>query len=94
MVQDNEVISLVLAAGVFVSLLLSRRSLLKIPCIGLLFSGYCSLFLGMMLTVLEGFFWGESFNLLEHLSYLVSALFLAAWVWCVTGREGASPWSA
>ena len=94
MVQDNEVVSLVLAVGVFVFLLLSWRSLRKIPCIGLLFSGYCGLLLGLVLTVLEGFFWGGLLNVLEHISYLVSALFLAGWVWCATGREDAGPWSA
>ncbi len=63
MVQGSEAISLVFASGALFFLFVYRRRILQIPFIRLLLAGFCSIYLGLILTILEGFFWGGLLNL-------------------------------
>jgi hypothetical protein len=42
-----------------------------------------------VLTVLEGFFWQGFLNYMEHMSYAMGSVSVAAWCWQVfgTGKE-------
>jgi len=88
MIQDNELITLLLAIGVLIFVLVNRSALNKLPDLVLLRAAFGVLFVGYVLTILEGFFWGKTLNLLEHYSYTVSAVLLAAWCYRVFIRPG------
>lgn len=79
MIQENEILALVLAFGVLVFFIMNRASLNRTPAAGLLFTGLCMLILAWIFSILEGFFWGVFFNLVEHGLYLLSAVCLAVW---------------
>ncbi|MBN1148909.1 MAG: hypothetical protein JXA78_16735 [Anaerolineales bacterium] len=88
MVQENEVVMLLLGVGMLIFILANRKRL-DLPSIGLLLAGYYLLLAGWLLTVLEGLFWGETLNLVEHSFYAASAVLNAAWCWRVFGCQGA-----
>jgi hypothetical protein len=87
MIQENEVIMLLLGLGGLIFILANRLRLKRLPASNILIAGYYVLLAGWVLTVLEGLFWGEVLNFLEHLCYAGSAVLLAAWSWIVFGKE-------
>ena len=89
MVQENELIGLILGVGVLIFILANHSRLRSLPAAKILLASYYFLLLGWALTVLEGFFWGQVLNLVEHICYAVSALLLAVWVWQGRGRKEA-----
>lgn len=86
--HENEVITLLMGLGGLVFIQLNRLQLKYLPASKILLAGYYVLLLGWVLTVIEGFFWKEVLNLLEHITYAGSAILLAAWSWRVFGKEG------
>ena len=91
MIASNEVIGLVLAIAVLIFYLWNRSRLHELPAFGILLAAFLSLLTGLVLTVLEGLFWREVLNFLEHVGYAVSALLLALWFWIVFGKRSNSP---
>jgi hypothetical protein len=91
MIQENEVIGLLLGIGVLIFILANRSRLASLPSARLLLASYYILLAGWALTVLEGFFWGQTLNLLEHVAYAVSAILMAIWCWRVCGWKRAEP---
>jgi hypothetical protein len=85
MIQENEVIMVVLGIGVSIFVLVSRLQLKRVPSFEILIIGFSSLVAGWVLTVLEGFFWEESLNFLEHMCYAMSSIFVTAWCWKALG---------
>jgi hypothetical protein len=85
-IQENELVMLMLGAGVFAFTLAHRRMLNRIQAVGLLLAGFYVLLAGWILTVLEGFFLNEVLNSMEHSCYAVSTVLLAAWCWKVFCR--------
>jgi len=88
MFQENEIIMLLLGIGVLIFIFANRSRLKSLPASQLLFAGFGALLAGWVLTVLEGFFWGEALNLIEHVCYAASAVLMAGWCWVVFGRQG------
>ena len=88
MVQENEVVMLLLGVGVLVFILANRKRLADLPSVEILLVGYYLLLAGWLLTVLEGFFWGEVLNIVEHGLYAASAILVAAWCWRMFGQKG------
>ncbi|MBN2123601.1 MAG: hypothetical protein JW821_04875 [Deltaproteobacteria bacterium] len=86
MIQQNEIITLLLGAGVFFFIELNRTALMKLPSWNLLRFAFYALLCGWILTVLEGLFWTDTLNFLEHICYAVSSLALAGWCYRVFGR--------
>lgn len=86
MLKENEVIMLVLGIGVMFLIALNRTILIRIRFWQILYIAYCVLFCGWLFTVLEGFFYEQLLNTLEHISYFISAVLLIIWVWRSTGR--------
>ena len=81
MVQENELITLILAgcvAGVFLVL---RARIKTLPGWRTLLLAFGAMTLGWSLTLLEEFYWPEALNLLEHLCYTGSSILLALWCW-------------
>lgn len=78
--QANEVASFVfgiIAAVIVLSFILRE----KLPSLRLVYAGFFAILAANFFTVIEGVLWGEVFNLLEHLSYALSALSFAAASW-------------
>jgi len=67
MVQENEIVMLIIGLGVLIFLLGNRSQLKRIPFADFLLLAFHALLAGWILTVLEGFFWGELLNYLEHI---------------------------
>lgn len=87
MFYSNEFLALVTALPVLLFLTMCRHRVKNIPHIRLLVAGFCSLYLGIIMTVLEEFVLHDSYNLLEHLPYSVSSVLLAVWVWKLFSPE-------
>lgn len=79
MVRENEILSLLLGAGVLHFVILKISELKLNPTIGLLVPAFCMFFSAGVFNLAGTFFLETLFNLLEHLFYLFSALFLFAW---------------
>jgi len=83
MIQENEIVMLIIGLGVLIFLLGNRSQLKRIPSSDFLLLAFHALLAGWVLTVLEGFLWGDFLNYLEHMSYAAASLLLAAWCWKV-----------
>ena len=86
MIQENELFMLLLGSGVFIFVFGNRLRLSRLPAFEILISGFCVLFAGWILTVVETFFWEGYLNYLEHICYAVSSVLTA--VWCVNVFNG------
>lgn len=91
MIQENEVLVLLLAVGTLVFVWSNRLRLRQLPSSRTLLTGFFFLIGAWSLTVIEGFFWREGFNFIEHLCYAVSAVLVATWCWQVFGHKGGGP---
>lgn len=89
MIQENELLTLLVAVGVLVFAVSNREGLRELPRAGLCRLAFMLLVAGLTFTVLEGVFWEHILNLLEHICYGASSVTLAIWVWLVF--KGASP---
>jgi hypothetical protein len=91
MIQENEAITLLLALGMLLFLRTNRTRLHHLPAPKTLLAAFYLLVAGWILTIVEGFFWHEALNLVEHLCYAGSATLLAAWCWQAFARQGEEP---
>ncbi|BCS88086.1 hypothetical protein [Pseudodesulfovibrio sediminis] len=87
MVQANEILTAFFGLPVVLFLFIYRDKFKVIPRVHLLVTGYFLLYIGLLVTIAEGFFWSDFMNVLEHLLYCVSTLFLTCWVWLAFKRE-------
>ncbi len=87
MIQENEVVMALLGIGVLVFIMANRLPLKHLPASEILIVGFYMLLTSWILTVLEGFFWGNPLNFLEHMCYAGSAVLVVAWCWRVFGRR-------
>ncbi|MGB2807522.1 MAG: hypothetical protein WBC22_07270 [Sedimentisphaerales bacterium] len=83
---ENEVVMLLIGVGVLIFILGSRPRLKSLPASNILFASFYMLLVSWILTVLEGFFWEEILNYIEHACHAVSAVIVAVWCWKVFGR--------
>ncbi len=87
MIQESEIVMLILGLGVLVFILGNLPQLKRIPYSRLLLSGFYTLLVGWVMTVLEGFIWSVLLNYLEHMCYAIASLLLAVWCWRVFGTK-------
>ena len=80
MIQENEILTIILGAGVLHFIILKYAELKENPSIGLLIPGFCLLFAAWVFSLLEAFFWETALNFIEHVLYLSSALCLLVWI--------------
>ncbi len=74
MVQANEMINLLLTlAGTILFIVFSRGY--SRPPFRYLYAGFLMVLLSSLFTVLEGLFWLDFFNFLEHASLMISGFF-------------------
>jgi len=79
-VQENELLTLLIAVGVLVFIATGGARIRKLPQWRWCLTAYLVMTVGWTLTVLEGLFWGDTLNLLEHICYTISSITLAIWV--------------
>jgi MFS superfamily sulfate permease-like transporter len=87
MIQDNEALLFVLGVGVLIFVLGNHWRLRRLPASRILLAGFYVLVAGWVLTILEGFFWQELLNTLEHMCYTGSSVLMAIWCWKVFGKK-------
>lgn len=90
MTEQNEVITLILAFGVLTASIVNIRGILNAIRSRLLLAAFVVCFAAWLFTVLEGLFYHDVFNLLEHICYLSGAVLLAVWVYKLRAKEGAA----
>ena len=92
MIYTNEVVMLILGLGVFWFVMLNKHKIQRILAWKLLLFAFYFLMAGWFFTVIEGFILMPFFNLLEHISYSVSAIIMAMWCYKIAHpkREEAS----
>ena len=83
MIQQNEIIMLLLSIGALVFIVLNNKKVKEIPGANMLLTGFYLLLGGYVLTILEGFFWKDLLNILEHICYAASSVLIAIWCWKV-----------
>jgi uncharacterized membrane protein len=81
MIQENEIITLLLGIGVMIFILANKQKMKRIPAAKILIAGFYVLLSGWVLTILEGLFWRELLNVLEHICYTASSILMAIWCW-------------
>ena len=72
---------LLLGIGCMIFILVNKQKVKRIPVAKLLIAGFYVLLAGYVLTILEGLFWNEFLNVLEHICYSASAILMAVWCW-------------
>ncbi len=88
MIQQNELVTLILGLGVLAFFVLGRVRIRDLPGWRLLLLSFTVLCAGWALTVLEGFFWPDVLNSVEHICYAVSAILFALWCWRIFSDKG------
>ena len=90
MIQENEIIMLLLGIGCMVFIMINKQKLKRVPATKTLIAGFYMLLAGYILTILEGFFWKDLLNVLEHLCYSASSILMAVWCWKISAyKKGA-----
>ncbi len=81
MVQGNEIIALLVGVCVTLFCIRYRSELRSLPCRHLFYWAFGALMVARTITILEGFFYEDLLNLIEHSGYSASAILLALWSW-------------
>lgn len=88
MVDKNEVIVLVVATGVLLLLWVNREGMRRVPAARLFVTAYGVIYIAWCFTVLEGMFWPDLLNLLEHMATAAAAVLFACWCSRLVQSEG------
>jgi len=80
MMQENEILTFILACGVMVFVFVNRTSISTPGKTGLLLWAFVITTLAWLATVLEGYLWPVLLNYLEHICYALSSVLLAVWL--------------
>jgi hypothetical protein len=89
MFEVREVMSLLLATGVVIFILLQLDLLKQVQRWHLLITAFLLLYASLACSVIEGVIWEEGLNTIQHLCSGLSAVFLAIWTWSVFhAKEG------
>lgn len=81
MIQENELVTLILALCVWGFFFVVRARITKLDGWKTFLLAFTAMTMGWTLTVLEGFCWPEALNFLEHACYAISSILLALWCW-------------
>jgi hypothetical protein len=81
MIQKNEIIMNLLGIGCLIFIWVNKQKVKRIPVAKPLIAGFYVLLAGYLLTFLEGLFWNDLLNVLEHICYTASSILMAVWCW-------------
>jgi len=82
-IQESEIIKLLFGLGVLIYLYINKKKIIELPHYNLLFLAYIIVLTGWILTVLEGIFYEQLLNLIEHTCNAVSSVILCLWCYQV-----------
>ena len=82
----NEIVMLLIGVGVLIFILGNRPRLKSLPASNILIAGFYVLLASWTVTVLEGLFWEDFLNYMDHGCYAVGSVLVAVWCWKVFGR--------
>lgn len=88
MIHGDELIMLLLGLGVLAYIRMNKIRLRRIPGFKIFVSAFFCFLAAWILTVLEGFFWRETLNVLEHALYVSGTGLLLAWVLKIGRKTG------
>ena len=86
-VAHDELIMLIISLVVVIQIIVSFKFLQWLPHRIYIFCSFGFFLFSSICTVAEGFFLAETLNVLEHLSFMVSAVLLTVWCWYVFGAK-------
>jgi hypothetical protein len=89
--QKNEVITLLITVGIGMFFWANRKSIIQLHAWKLLILSFFCYLARMCFTVLEGYYWPDGMNLLEHLSILLFSIFFLFWCWQIGYRKEKKP---
>ena len=72
---------LLLGIGCLIFIWVNKQKVKRIPVAKPLIAGFYVLLAGYLLTFLEGLFWNDLLNVLEHICYTASSILMAVWCW-------------
>jgi hypothetical protein len=81
MIQQNEIIMLLLGIGCLIFIWVNKQKVKRIPVAKPLIAGFYVLLAEYLLTFIEGLFWKDLLNVLEHICYTASSILMAVWCW-------------
>ena len=89
MIQENELIMLLIGIGTFIFILINYSKFNDLPKSEIIIISFTILVIGWFFTILEGFFYEEFLNFIEHSCYAIASILLAIWFIIVfrKGRE-------
>ena len=85
MIEEIELSTLLIGCGAALYLCANLKRVRQIPFGRILLYAFVFSFMAWFLTVVEGFMWTDELNVLEHLCYALSSLFILLWVRGVLG---------
>ncbi|MFO8018633.1 MAG: hypothetical protein R6U96_08360 [Promethearchaeia archaeon] len=80
MIETNELITLFIGIGTCIFIVTKYSNLINLPKLKLLVSSFSIFLLGWVLTILEGIFYQDLLNMVEHLCYFSASLLLVIWI--------------
>ncbi|MHA2104152.1 MAG: hypothetical protein ACW981_12055 [Candidatus Hodarchaeales archaeon] len=81
MIENNELVAFTLGIIVIFLLFLSRKEIRHIPNVNLILISFLFRLFSLFLTNIEGFYYPDISNMLEHTFTVLSALFFISWCW-------------
>ena len=80
MIQENELLTFLLCLVTLAFVFLINKRIIIIPRFKIFIVAFVFLSFGWFFTVIEGIILGDFFNLIEHVSYLISAVSFLIWI--------------
>ncbi len=87
MFEKNEVITLLITVGIGIFFWSNRKSIIHLHACKLLILSFLLYLARTCFTVLEGYLWPNTLNLLEHLSILLFSIVFLLWCWQIGYRK-------
>lgn len=81
MFEPNEIVMFFIGLGVWMFTFFHRAKLRHLPAPGIILAAFHLLLASIAATVLEGFFWPDFLNFVEHACLTVSSVLMAVWSW-------------
>ncbi len=90
MIETNELLTLLLAAGLWMFLFLNRFRVKQLPGFNIFSIALALLTSGWLLSILEGYLLPSVCNLLEHILYTAASILFALWSYRICSNRKVS----
>lgn len=87
MIQENELLTLLVAAGLWLFIIFNRKRIAELQESGLFLAAFGALSAGWLFTMLEELFLADILNTIEHVSFTVGSILFALWIMRVFSGE-------